>query len=418
MNTRFDPWRKSAGVCALALVLSLPALSAEPEPAPASLAGAVEQAWRQHPQAAGLSARDAQAQAARELAGGLTPEPASVSLGYLTDRPGRNLGKQEWELELAAPLWLPGQKDAYTAEADGRVGEAAARRAAIKLALAGEVREAWWSLAAARSTAALARKRLETARALDSDVQRRFKVGELSRMDANLAQSEVLDAEAQQIGSEAALAQQEQVFRLLSGASAPAELAAETPAPGSIGPGSSAATEPHPQVALAAATARSARARLKLADETRRAAPEVSVRLIYERGDFAESYANSVGVRLKFPFSSGAQVRRDSSAAQAEAAEADTELLRTETRLQLEVERARHGMTVAERQLAMARERLALSADNLRLGEKSFALGESDLATLLRIRAAANDAQSFHERQRIEWSAAISRLNQALGVLP
>ncbi len=81
-------------------------------------------------------------------------------------------------------------------------------------------------------------------------------------------------------------------------------------------------------------------------------------------------------------------------------------------------ERAQRALKAAERQLAMARERLALSAENLRLSEKAFSLGESDLATLLRIRAAAFEAEAFLGRQRVARAAAISRLNQALGVLP
>jgi hypothetical protein len=66
----------------------------------------------------------------------------------------------------------------------------------------------------------------------------------------------------------------------------------------------------------------------------------------------------------------------------------------------------------------MAEERRTLAADNLRLAEKAFALGESDLSALLRIRAAAFDAESFYDRQRVARAAAISRLNQALGALP
>jgi outer membrane protein TolC len=139
---------------------------------------------------------------------------------------------------------------------------------------------------------------------------------------------------------------------------------------------------------------------------------------VRERGDFAEPYSNSVGIKLKIPFSSGSQVRRDMSAAQAEANQADADLLRTQTRVRLDVERAQRNLQSAERQLTMAQERRQLSAENLRLAEKAFSLGESDLATLLRIRAAAFDADAFLDRQRVARAVAISRLNQALGVLP
>jgi cobalt-zinc-cadmium efflux system outer membrane protein len=400
-----------AVVYALVLALGQPVLAAE-----IGLADVVDQAWRLHPQAAGLAARDAEARAAQDVASGLTPEPASISLGNLNDKQGRNTGRQEWEVELAVPLWLPGQRAARVIEADSRLGETGARRAAVKLEIAGEVREAWWSLAAARAARALAGQRVDTARALDRDVQKRFKVGELSRIDANLAQGEVLAAEAEAIETQAALLQAEQAFRLLTGNDAPAELREE--APGRQPPVDAAAPASHPQLAAFAAAARTARARVRLAEETPRAAPELALRLVRERGDFNESYGNSVGVKLTIPFSSGAQLRRDTSGAQADAEQAEAEMRRVESRVQLDGERARQTLIAAERQLTMAGERRQLAADNLRLAEKSFTLGEADLATLLRLRAAAFEAESFHDRQRLARAAAISRLNQAQGVLP
>lgn len=405
MNTFRHAWRALlAGLLALA---SAGALAA-------GLGEAIEQAWRLHPQAAALDARAAEAQATREVAGGLTPEPAAVSLGSLNDRQGRNRGKQEWEVELAVPLWLPGQRAARQAAADSLVSEAAARRAAMRLEVAGAVREAWWALAGARAAGELAQRRFTTARALDADVRRRHQAGESSRIDANLAQSEVLAAAAEQVDAEAALLQAEQAFRLLTGQAAPSRLDGEDPA---AAEGTAHALE-HPRLAAAASAARSAWARVKVTDASRRAAPELALRVVRERGDFSEPYGNNIGVKLTIPFSSGAQVSRERSAAEAEAAEADAALRRAELQLQLDGERARRELAAAERQLAMAQERRALAVDNLQLVEKSYALGESDLATLLRIRAAAHDAESLHERQRLARAATISRLNQILGVLP
>ncbi len=243
-------------------------------------------------------------------------------------------------------------------------------------------------------------------------------LGELSRIDANLAQSEVHAAGAELIETEASLLQAEQNLRTLTGATAPENMAAEAPTTVRTSGGTLAIPETHPLLIAAAAVARSARARVTVAEESRRAAPELALRAVRERDDSAEPYANTIGIRLKIPFSSGAQVRRETSAAQAEANQADAEMLRTQTRVQLEAERAERVLASSERQFLMAQERRLLSAENLRLSEKAFSLGESDLATLLRIRAAAFDAEAFLDRQRVARAAAISRLNQALGVLP
>ena len=407
---------KLMAVCAAGLLAGLSVQAAETPKS--GLAIAVEQAWRLNPQAAGLDAREAEARAAQDVATGLTPEPGSVSIGNLNDRFNRNQGKQEYEVELAVPLWLPGQKAAREAEAASRIDEAVARRSAVRLEVSGELREAWWALATARSARILAARRLETARALETDVMRRYKVGELSRIDANLAQTETHAASAELVETEATLLQAEQAVQTLIGSPAPKILDEESPTTRRVVGEAGDSAETHPLLTSTAAVARSARARVQVADESRRAAPELALRVVRERGDFAEAYSNSVGIKLKIPFSSGSQVRRETSAAQAEANQADAELLRTQTRVRLDAERAQRNLQAAERQLAMAQERRQLSTENLRLAEKAFSLGESDLATLLRIRAAAFDADAFFDRQRVARAAAISRLNQAQGVLP
>jgi outer membrane protein TolC len=313
---------------------------------------------------------------------------------------------------MAVPLWLPGQQTAREAEAASALAEVAARRQALRLQLAGEVREAWWTLAAARNARDLAGRRAATARALEADVLRRFKAGDLARSDANLAQGERLAAEAEAIEAEAALAAAEQAWRNLTGLAAPALLAEEAASD------TRAPAEDHPQLAAAAAAVRTARNRLRVAEESRRDAPEFAVRVVRDRGDYSEPYANTVGVKLTIPFSSGPRVRQESAAARAEVSQAEAELALARQRLQLDVERARLELAAAQRQLAMARERHALAADNLQLAEKSFALGEADLATLLRVRAAAFEAETFLDRQRVAHAAAQSRLKQTLGVLP
>ena len=392
-------------VLVVGLLIALPARAQ-------NLAAAVEQAWSRHPQAAAIVAREAEAQARVEVAAGITPGPASMSLSNLNDRLNRNHGKQEWEVELAAPLWLPGQKAAREAEAKSALAEVAARRASLRLQIAGEVREAWWTVAGARNARDLAGRRNATARALEADVLRRFEAGDLARVDANLAQNERLAAEAELLEAEAALRQVEQAYRGLTGDAAPAALAAENAIP------LRERQEDHAQLVALAAAAQLARARLKVTEDTRRDAPELALRMVRERGELGEPYANTVGVKLTIPFSSGARVRQESAAARAEASQADAELALARQKIELDAERARLDLDVALRQLGMAEERRALTADNLRLAEKSFSLGESDLTALLRARGNAFEAEAFSNRQQVARAAAESRLNQALGVLP
>jgi len=378
-----------------------------------ALAEALEQAWPLHPKAAALDARAAEAQARSDLAASLTPAPAALSLGHLNDSLGSGRGKQEWEIELAAPLWLPGQKAGRAAEAASVMDEIAARRAALRLELTGELRTAWWALAAARQANDLAQRRLHSARSLEADVLRRYRAGDLSRIDANQARGETLAAQAESLQAETALQQAERVWRGLTRLPAPMRLEAEA-----LLPGRDTASESHPRLAALSSAARVANARLKLAQTTRRDAPELAVRVLRERGDSNESYANAIGVKLTIPFSSGPHLRRDTAAARAEATQAEAEQLQAMRWLALDLEQAHRDIAAAEQLAAMAQERREVTADTLQLAEKSFTLGESDLTTLLRARAAAFEAEAMSIQQETARGSAISQLKQALGELP
>ncbi len=377
-----------------------------------TLAEALEQAWSRHPQSAAQAARQAEAQAHGELAAGLTPGPPALSLSNRSDRFNANRGQQEWEAEVAVPLWLPGQRSARQAQAHSAATEIDARNQELRLQIAGELREAWWRLAAARQASALAARRAETARALEADVRRRFQAGELARVDANLAQGEFLAAQAEELEAGTAQLAAEQAWRQLTGTAAPAMLDEVPP------PATSTVSDAHPQLAAAAATAQASRDKLRVSEASQRDAPEFALRVVRERGDFSERYANQIGVKLTVPLSSGPRVRQETASAQADLMQAQALLSIARQRLQLDADRARDELAAAERQLAIEHERRTLAADTLQLAQKSFALGEADLNALLRARAGAHEADGAYGRIQLAGGAAQSRLLQALGVLP
>lgn len=391
----------------LAIGLLLPILGASQ-----TLGDTVQRAWSRQPLASALIGREAEAQARVDLANGLTPVPATLSLSNVNDKLSADVGKDAWELELAMPMWLPGQRSARGREAVDGLADIGARRAALQLQIAGEVREAWWALVSARHSVATAERRQTTAMALEADVLRRFKAGELARTDANLAMGERLLAENELLEARSALRVLDQSFRVLTGANAPASLEEERPA------NSMDISPSHPQLSAALSSSQLARSRLTVAQVSRRDAPEMALKLVRERGDFGIPYANSVGIKLTVPFSSGAKVRQETSAAQAEVLQAEAELALTRQRIELEVARNRLDIAASQERLANAQKRMDLNADTLCLSEKLFALGESDLSTLLRARNMAFESEANLNRQRTAYYAAISRLNQSLGVLP
>lgn len=377
-----------------------------------ALADAIEQAWSRNPVVASLEAREEEARARRDLADRVVPGAPSASVGVLDDRFHRDEGARKWEVELGVPLWLPGQQAARRAEARSLQEQVPAQTALLRWTLSGDVRTRWWALAAARAAHDLATHRAETARALESNVARRFESGDLARIDANLARNERLAADAEVVQARALVQAHEASLRAITGVDAPPAL------PGEKAVVPSPSLEEHPQWQAASAAARVADAALLATVKSDRAAPRVALRMERDRGAIAEPFSNAVGIRISVPFSWEPQVRQQTAAVRAERLRTDAELATLRLRLQSAVDSARAALAAAQRQLEIASARQAATADNLQLAERAFALGETDLTSLLRVRANALEADQFEARQRIALEAARSQLNQALGVMP
>lgn len=375
-----------------------------------SLGAALDAAWARHPQGAALAARGDEAAARTALAEALTAGAPSLGVSHLGGGSGPDSSRREWEVELGAPLWLPGQQAARQSEAASGASVLAATHAALRLRLAGAVREAGWAVAAARAALDLAQQRETSARALEAEVLRRHAAGELARIDANQAQGERLAAQAEVADAATALRTAEHTWRALTGLPAPVSLDAERAA--------DASGDDHPLLAAATAALHMAQARLRVSQVSRRDPPELALRLVRERDAVAEPWSSQWGVQFKLPFSAAARSRLNDAAAQAELAEATAALEQARLTHTLDVARARAELDAAAQRSEAAAQRQALAAESLQLAEKAFVLGESDLATLLRLRAAALEANAVRTRQYLARAAAVSRLNQSLGVLP
>ncbi|MFN3593317.1 MAG: TolC family protein [Thiobacillaceae bacterium] len=381
--------------------MNLPALAE-------GLAEALQRAWSRHPQALADPALEAAALARAELAAALTPGPAAVSLDHLSDGAGSDRGKREWQVEFAIPLWLPKLRSAREAEARAALDELHAMRHALRLKLAGELREAWWTIAAARQALDLSQRRLASARALEADVARRYLAGDLARTDANLARNERMAAEAEVIDANAALTRAEQAWQVLTGTPPPLNLAPET------APAADSDAE-HPRLAALMAAMRLAQARVRVAEESRRDSPELALRVVRERSDVHDPYGYSLGVKFTLPLAADTRTTQDSASARAAYVMAEAEANQARLILAQDLARARRELDAVEAQLTLARERKALIDENLKLAEKAFALGETDLHTLLRVRALAMETEANLGRLQISRGAAHSRLLQALG---
>jgi cobalt-zinc-cadmium efflux system outer membrane protein len=375
------------------------------------LGDALEQALARQPEAQALHARQDEQAALRSAAGGWLADAPALAVGYRSDQWTDDQGQREWEAELALPLWLPGERGARTALATAEGEVVAARLAALRLELAGTLRDALWDHAAARAALDLADQRLATAEQLEADVARRVAVGELARADLLLAQQETLTARAARLERQTVLEQKRRRFSLLTAGTEPPAATPESVA-------AALSLEQHPQLESARHEVAAAQGAVQVATAVRRAGPELSVFGRRERGNAVEPYHDSLGLRLSLPFSSTPRARAADAAAQAALTAALARYDQVRRQLGEEQAQAVAAHTTAATRLTLLEQARDLAQQRLALAEKAFALGEHSLLELLRTRSAAFDTAAALHEQQIALARAAAHLNQSHGVLP
>jgi len=376
-----------------------------------SLRDAVEAAWMRQPLAQARPARAEEFAAKRDAAQALFPEPPSLSVSNRDDRFHRDQGAREFDVGIALPLWLPGEQGRQAAIVSAERDQYDTTLAAAKLKLAGEVRDAYWQVRLTENELALARRKVEEAAVLAADVERRVKAGDLARVDLNQAQTAERLARAALAEAEIKTFRARQGFKVLTGLSklpgGEETLAAQV-----------APLDDHPLLAPLQRAVATAQAKLNLATQSLRNNPELELGLRRERGLFDEPYAHSFEVRFRLPFATDARNKPRIAAANGEMIEAHAAYNLERAKAAAETEATRRELEQARTVVQLTEARFALAADTQRLLARAFALGELDLIARLRAENERFEAELNFTRAKLEAMRAISRLNQALGVLP
>ena len=387
------------------LLLSPPLLAA------GTLRDAIERAWERQPAAQARPARGDEFIAKQEAARAAFPEPPSLRLGNRNDRLNRNDGAREWEAEIALPLWLPGERDRQSAVVNAERDQYDTGLTAAKLKIAGEVRDAYWQARLADNELALARRKVHEAGVLAADVERRVKAGDLARIDLNQAQAAERLARAALAEAEIKTFRATQGFNVLTGLSA-LPIGEERP------PAQGAVPDEHPLLAPLQRAVATHQAKLNQATQNLRNNPELELGMRRERGTFDEAYANSLQLRLRLPFATDARNKPRIAGANAELIEAHTAYTLERAKVVAEIETARRELEQSRTVSGLTEARFTLTADTQQLLAKAFAIGEFDLVTRLRAENERFEAELQFTRAKLEAARALSRLNQALGVLP
>ena len=412
------------GCAVLSLAVAQPGIAPSSTTASAStsapsLAQAADAAWQRATQA-----REAEGQARRAVAeragvSSLWAAPPALEFSYRDDRWQTPAGGREVEAGLAWPLWLPGQRDARGAvvNADARLAQAAVE--AGRLHFAGLVREVAWTIAASKAEADLADAQVQSLQDMAADVRRRVNAGDLAHTDALAAQAEVLAAQSAQLAARQRLGASQSQWLTLTGLN---QLPDAAQSEETLGAGALTTTPfdvgTHPDAGVAALTVERARRRVDVVAATRREPPELLLRIWQDMPGRGESAQNSIGIGVRVPLGTAGRNKPLEAAALSELDVALTQQQRTDERLAAEAAQGWIAVHTAEQQLDADRQRAALLRERAHLIDRSFKAGETPLPELLRVLAAATQADASVARQQAALGLARARLAQSLGILP
>lgn len=388
------------------LAVALTAAAASPA---GDLSTAVDTALARHPDYQTLSASDYEAEALAGRAGSLMSEQPALTVHLQDDRVGSDTGYREWEAGVEIPLWRPGQRGAARDVASSAAEGAVLRRRALVLQVAGEVREAAWTLAIARNRERLAEQELATARELEGQVQALLQQGDVPRTDLLMAREETLQREAAYNAAHTEAHHALMAWRTLTGLEELPQQLVENQGSGQL--------EDNPWLAESQALAARAMAEQALVREYAGGAPTLTVGGRSE-DDGTGNTLDSMGVGLSIPLGLKSHRGPAEAAAARQAAAAQAERDRQYRALSLALMEAEESIDMANRTLAIAQSRHELAAENLALARKAYRLGETSLSDLLRVQTRAFAAERDAVLRELERDRAIARYNQALGVTP
>lgn len=372
----------------------------------------LDSAVRHYPRYIELDARNREADALARRSRSLFAGRPGLTLGYRSDDPLDDYGLAEMDTGLTMPLWRFGERRAAGRIASSARDETAAASKALVWEVAGALRDALWDIEDAVNGVELAAEALALAEEIERIVARRHALGDLPLEDTLLAESTVLERQAELIERRAALVDAEFAYEILTGLRARPPALVETPTEQRDFSAS------HPLLTLARAEAERARASLELSARAAKGSPLLSIGPRRERDPLTDYYTDSVGVEVSIPVGGGAHADVETAASRRQVAAAEASLAALERRLHADLHDALHTLEATESALALAQRRAELAARHREMGRTAFEQGEISLVDLLRRDEAARAAAREARRLEVQRGRAIAAVNQAVGVLP
>ena len=372
----------------------------------------VEKALPHYPSTQLLSAKKLELEARQIQAKSFLPGSSSLVLRNQNDLLTSRRGETEWEFGVETPIWLSGQRKAREAIAAASELNINSDKQSTQLQLAGMIRDALWDIHLMQGLAAIAKLKFEALTQLQNDVEKRVKLGDLAQKDLLIANTETLQAEAENINAEAEFQQVKFRYINLTGLKIMPQEFTETKSV------KTNLDESHPAL-------KEANGKIALSNEMRNLAqietrenPTLTVGARSLRGAFDNQYNDSIGLTLRIPLQSETRNAPLRALAEMQYTESQVNLSQLNLLLTAAMHEAQRNLEVSRMQLEVLTKQNAIAQQNLNISRKAFQLGELDLSDLIRIQTQTFNTERTLKNQQVQQLWNIARYNQAVGELP
>lgn len=377
-----------------------------------TLRDVVEKTYQRNPRLEVIQARLKHVEALNISSHGLWASDPAFSMNHYNDVLTGSDGLQEWEVGMQLPLWLPGQKAARQKTAAQQRSAINASEPALKLEIAGIVRELLWRIALTKNKASVAEQEWSIVKKLEKDVNKRAELGDLAQSDMILAQQESLSKEANWRIAIQEFRHAQHRYDMITGLNLlPADFEEVANEDLSISINHPALKASHERVTHSVA-------KRDQAILEKRENPSLFLGTRHERGASDDGFDNAIGLSLTMPLGLSTYTTAKVTAAEVALSENRSQMEILHRELNINIQDASRELSVTIEQYDFARRQNELSKRNLAMSRKAFSLGETSLFELIRIQAQAFSAERNMHQKRLKVGLQTARLNQAKGNIP
>jgi len=385
-----------------------------------SLHDAIRAAWEIDPTRQSLSVDSHAARRTAEAERSWFPGGPILSGQYYDDHAvGSNQGYTTYQVGIAVPLWLPGERSARVKTEMASRSVAETHLQMERMSLAVQVLDLATTASIAGVTARSVEQEHQALTEVDATSRRLLAAGEISTADRDAVRSELEDLESQLTNTQEKLSDAQAGLRELTGGD-------DVPDMSAIDGRSltdahlqsiNLAVDHDPRMKFARAGVDAARAEDQLSAHSYMDHPQVGIESIHEK-QYGSPWNTRFGVQVSVPLPSEARnvPMRMKAARDIAAAERDEEKTRRMVLAEYARTRARLASSISILKHAKSkREALVSRVDEL---EKAWKVGELPVIEYLRARRSALESREQEMVAAIAWRSAVARLIIAGGGMP